>query len=165
MINPKKYMMAGFTLVELLTTIIIIGVLAGIAWPSYSRYVEKGDLAEAKTILITVNQEILNQKVAQLGDVNNTGLSKDDIETKYIQPKISSIQQSSSVPPKYTIGIACDNDEACSSNYHLYAKPERSGYRKNLWMNDLGEAYTCTDTDTIAASISTIKNSDKCERG
>lgn len=41
----------GFTLIELVVAILIIGILATIAMPRYIRVVEKGRAAEAKNIL------------------------------------------------------------------------------------------------------------------
>lgn len=42
----------GFTLVELLITVVIIGILAAIAYPSYIQYVQRANRAEARSILL-----------------------------------------------------------------------------------------------------------------
>ncbi|MFT6984470.1 MAG: type IV pilus assembly protein PilE [Psychromonas sp.] len=42
----------GFTLIELLITIAIIGILAGVAYPSYMQYVLKSKRSEAQSALL-----------------------------------------------------------------------------------------------------------------
>ncbi len=44
----------GFTLIELIVAVVIIGILASIAVPRYVRVVEKGRTSEARNILGTI---------------------------------------------------------------------------------------------------------------
>jgi prepilin-type N-terminal cleavage/methylation domain-containing protein len=48
----------GFSLIELMTTVLIIGVLSAIAWPMYQKTVQKGNRAEAKSGLNDVAQRL-----------------------------------------------------------------------------------------------------------
>lgn len=52
----KSAIQTGFTLIEVMIVVAIIGVLASIAYPSYREYVAKARRAEAKTTLIAAQQ-------------------------------------------------------------------------------------------------------------
>ena len=52
----NKKIQEGFTLVEILIVVVIIGILAAIAIPTYYSYVKKGYATEAKTQLKSIVQ-------------------------------------------------------------------------------------------------------------
>jgi type IV pilus assembly protein PilE len=55
--NGKK-ILKGFTLVEMMITVAIIGILAAIAYPSYMTSVRKSNRSEAKTELADAAQRL-----------------------------------------------------------------------------------------------------------
>lgn len=52
------YKLKGFTLIEMMITVAIVGILAAIAWPSYQESVKRSNRAEAKTELMDIAQRL-----------------------------------------------------------------------------------------------------------
>lgn len=50
--------LSGFTLIELMITLVVIAILAGIAYPSYVDYLRKGRRADAKAALLELAQQV-----------------------------------------------------------------------------------------------------------
>ncbi len=68
----------GFTLVELLITIVVVGILVSIAYPSYTNHLRKSRRAEAQRVLMDIalrQQQILLDTKAYAADLAGSGAS------------------------------------------------------------------------------------------
>ena len=88
----------GVTLIELLIVVIIIGILASIAIPSYRQYVLRSHRVDAKTVL-------LNIAAAQ--------------EKFYLQNNRYAVEAELSVAPPNGLGIALDADRKTATGWYL----------------------------------------------
>jgi type IV pilus assembly protein PilE len=92
----------GFTLMEVLIVVAIIGILAAIAIPSYSYHVRKGHRASAQsymTDIATKQSQYLLDARTYASSVADLGLTEPTAVTPYYTITISA----SSPPPSYTI--------------------------------------------------------------
>jgi type IV pilus assembly protein PilE len=55
--SPRRRAVGGFTLIELMTVVIVIAILAAVALPAYTEYIRKSRRAEAITLLNQISQE------------------------------------------------------------------------------------------------------------
>lgn len=74
---PARTRSAGFTLIEVLITVAIVGILAAIAIPAYSDYVRRGQVVDATNAMATLraNMERHYQDNRTYRDVGTTFLS------------------------------------------------------------------------------------------
>lgn len=105
----KKAYHHGFTLIELMIIVVVIGVLAAIAIPAYSDYVERARRADAKSSILAVQLE------QEKWRANNTAYTSDLTDLGF-----SSADNVDSVDGFYTIDI---ENGASTAGYTVNAVP------------------------------------------
>lgn len=143
----------GFSLLELLVVMGIVGVLAAIAIPSYKQFTDKADIADSSAILVSINLEIVQNKLNKF-----TGnVSKSDIKT-IIK---NTVNGNKNVSKKFDIDVTCSGSTGTScTNYYLYAKPKKGvDLKKGLWLSSMDATlYTCDSSVDLKSLKDASKN-------
>ncbi len=116
----------GFTLIELMIVVALVGVLASVAYPSYSEYVRKSRRAEARVALM----ETLQQQERYMSQ-NNTYLAFSEDPAQDTTAPFKRYSGESAAKASFRIG-AETNTGACASQtitncVVVFAKPNPAG--------------------------------------
>ncbi len=80
-----KYASKGFTLIEVMIVVAIIGILAAIAYPSYDEYVKRGNRTEGQAFLsdVAARQEQNNAYITDVANIAKLGVTANSPTGKY----------------------------------------------------------------------------------
>ncbi|WP_065187440.1 type IV pilin protein [Shewanella woodyi] len=107
----------GFTLIELMITVAIIGILAAVAYPSYTQYVAKSSRSEGKTALLKVinlqEQYYLDNRV-YTENMEDLGLGAEPFLTENEYYRIDSTGTDNYLIIATALGSQATRDSACA---------------------------------------------------
>lgn len=149
--NPISRNAKGFTLIELMIAVAIIGILATIALPAYIRHIERGYQSQAHAELVNLNSQIKTMLVKN-PSWDNTKF-KDELEKA-----VKNYSGDAQVKDKYGYTLNLP-DNSKPRVYRLLATPKAgSSYNLSVWVDSVGNAYKC---DTAAAATAFEKTEAK----
>ncbi|MBH5328603.1 prepilin-type N-terminal cleavage/methylation domain-containing protein [Eikenella sp. S3360] len=122
-----KTQTSGFSLLEVMVVVAIIGILAAIALPSYQSHVEKTHLAAAKNNLVDIVSQMRRNKLLNNGNYSIPGLTR----------LISA--QNSDANSRYTFIAGNTN----INDYFVYVQPRQRNFTKSLYITAAGTVYEC----------------------
>ena len=130
----SKRFTRGFTMIELMVAVAIIGILAAVAMPQYSQYVRRGKRAEARTVLLQAG--LAFQRFYAANDAYNI----DRAGTAWAPP--SALQQSPSDGTTASANYVWDqvNSTTTGTAYLLIFSPA------NTMVGDMCGSYTLDQT-------------------
>ena len=106
----------GFTLIELMITVVVIGILAAIAYPSYQSYMKKARRSEAQQLMVAISAkqaQYINDARAYTDTIGAGGLN-------IVREGWTCAATCSN--PYYTVGVAADN-AATPPSYQITGTP------------------------------------------
>jgi len=112
--SGRQFRLAGFSLVELLVVLVIMGVLSAVALPGYTRYVQRGHRTEAMAALLE-SQHFMERYYSANG--------------QYLSPANALPllpQRLQGIPSQGTVRYQLSVREATLNSYVLQAVPEGS---------------------------------------
>ena len=125
-----KHKSQGFTLIELMIVVAVIGILSAIAYPSYAEYIRRGHRADARAGLLQAQQWLERASTA-------TGV--------YPTTLPATLTWAGDTTKRYTIGFANGNTNAA---FTLTATPKNPGPQAG----DKCGTYTLSNTGQRGAN-------------
>jgi type IV pilus assembly protein PilE len=93
----------GFTLIELMVTVVIVGILAAIAYPAYGSYLVKGDRSAAQAHMMELAQAQAQYLADNRGYASSVAALNMTTPAAVSSKYVISVVASDGPPPSFTI--------------------------------------------------------------
>lgn len=135
----KENQMRGFTLIELMITVAVIGILASIAYPGYRDYIVRSNRAEARAALLE-NAQFLERNFTTANRYDRT--APNDADSAIGNGDLPMQQTPASGAARYSMTVAFQNN---GLSFTLSAAPT------GTMSGDPCGTYTLTNTGARGA--------------
>ncbi len=133
-----KAKQTGFTLIELMITVAIIGILSSVGYPSYMKYIQKAKRSEAQAALVSMATAMEQWRVENNNDY--TGVTVGTGATAIFTDRVPT---DGSGTQSYTLSIPI----LSASAYTLQATPISTDDCGNLTLDSTGVKVSSTGTN------------------
>ncbi|GAB1103233.1 MAG: type IV pilin protein [Shewanella algae] len=109
---------AGFTLIEVMITVVILGILAAIAYPSYTQYIAKSTRSEAHAALMrlaNLQEQYYLDNRTYATDMTKLGLNASPFITENGHYSIASTGTGSFTLTATAQGVQASRDSKCKT--------------------------------------------------
>jgi type IV pilus assembly protein PilE len=122
----------GFTLIEIIVVVAIIGILAAIAFPSYRKQIIKSNRAAAQAyILDLANKEQLYLQTARgYGSLTDLGITSGSIPSEVARSYDITIATQNGPPPSFTVTATPKGSQASDGSITIDSSGTKSPSNK-----------------------------------
>ncbi len=125
----------GFTLIEIVVVVAIIGILAAIAFPSYRNQVIKSNRAAAQAYIADLaNKEQLYLQTARgYGSLSDLGITTGSIPTEVARMYDITIDTQNGPPPSFSVKATPKGSQASDGWIAIDSSGTKTSQNPNKW--------------------------------